>query len=467
MNMNLIFLLILLGINVLMALMGRIFANPHKNIILETTLPKDKLNEPQVLQVRRAYKKRLLWIAGLFSLVDVLVLFVARHSIIRYDSIALIFFMVSLFALIGINYYTQIIFIRKMTHVKMTNGWLVPTKPLLVDTKLIQNKNRKLLSFFWYLPSFAITLAGIVYTLVALKQSMGTLVIGVVSLLMIGLFVFLHYRVSRLPVKPLTDQEDINQQVNDAMRHYWSLMMILSALVFSPLSFLPALSIAMSYELSMILTFSYFALMMMYIGVVFYLLFKLRRTQDQLILHASDYRYGDEDQYWRYGIYINPDDPRVIVPDRLGMNMSTNLGRPAGRISMILLTVAVVIIACITLLVSDFSSDPFRMSITGDTVDLSAPFSKTREIPLDDITAVQLVDHLPKGGIRVFGSATDHYLTGEFRFADDSAYLLVYRDESPVIEIKTADYTYYFTTKDSESTMKQYQQLLEKVDLVS
>ncbi|MBL1228863.1 hypothetical protein IW492_06400 [Enterococcus sp. BWB1-3] len=459
--MNIIFLLILLGINLSMALLGRIIANPHKNIILETTLPKDKLNEPQVLNVRQEYKKRLLLIAAAFSIFDLLIL------LTTYDSITLLFFMLSLFMMLGVNYYTEILYIRKMTHVKITNGWILPTKPLLVDTKLIQNKNRKLLSYYWYLPGILISLGGTIYSFTNYQQALGTAIFGVISLLMAGLFIFLHYLVSRLPVKPLTNDEIINQQVNDAMRHYWSLLLVSSAFIFSPLSFIPILSITLSYQSGMILTIAYFILLTIYVGFIFYLLFKLRRTQDQLIMQAKDYRYGDEDQYWRYGIYINPEDPRIFVPDRLGMNISTNLGRPAGKISMIVLlivAVAAVALSSIPLMISDFSSNPFRMTVTTDDISLSAPFSKTREIPLDIITSVQLIDKLPANRIRMFGSATDHYLTGEFRIGDESAYLLVYNNEVPILEIKTENYTYYYTNKDAEKTKKEYEELIKKVN---
>lgn len=461
MNMNMIFLLTLFGINILMALLGRIIANPHKNIILETTLPKDKLNEPQILSVRQEYKKRLLLIAASFSIFDLLIL------LIVYDSIAMLFFMFSLFTMLGVNYYTEIIYIRKMTHVKITNGWILPTKPLLVDTKLIQNKNRKLLSYYWYLPSVLISFGGTIYSFANYQQALGTVISGVISLLMAGLFIFLHYLVSRLPAKPLTNDEKINQQVNDAMRHYWSLLLVSSAFIFSPLSFMPVLSITLTYQSGMILTISYLILLAVYIGFIFYLLFKLRRTQDQLIMQASDYRYGDEDQYWRYGIYINPEDTRIFVPDRLGMNMSTNLGRPAGKISIIVLlivTAAAVVFASIPLLISDFSSDPFRMTVSSDDISLSAPFSKTREIPLNTVTSVQLIDKLPENRIRVYGSATEHYLTGEFRMGNEIAYLLVYNNEVPIIEIKTKDYTYYYTNKDTEKTKEEYKELIEKVN---
>ncbi|MHC5218517.1 DUF5808 domain-containing protein [Enterococcus sp. LJL128] len=459
--MNLIFLLILLSMNLLMAVIGRIVANPHKNIILETTLPKEHLQDSQVTQVRQTYKLRLIQTALLFSLADLLILF------LPYDSLAMLFFLLSIFGLIGVMYFMQVLYVRRMTDVKIKNNWILPTKPLLIDTKLIQNKNRRLIKPYWFIPGIVISFAGCLYTFFILNSAIEVIIFGGISLITLGIFIYSYYLIRRLPVKPMTDDEQINQQVNDAMRYYWSLLLISSVLVFSPLSFLPALSTQAAYEKTLYLVIAYFVLLFAYIGFIFFILFRLRKTQDNLIMQASDYRYGDEDQYWRYGIYINPDDPRIIIPDRLGMNMSVNLGRPAGKAAMILTGIIIVgalIISCVPLLINDFSNDPFQLAISKTEVTMTAPFTRTREIPVTDIRSVQLVDKLPENSIRIYGSATEHYLTGEFRIADRPAYLLVYKNQQPLLKIETLDYTYYYTNKESEKTTQLFKRLQNELN---
>ena len=151
--------------------------------------------------------------------------------------------------------------------------------------------------------------------------------------------------------------------------------------------------------------------------------------QDQFVLQAGDYRYGDDDQYWRYGIYINPKDPKIMVPDRIGMNLSINLGRPAGKIILAatgILTIAVLFFATVPMFINDFSSHAFQATIENKQIELSAPLAKTRSIPFNQITAVSLIDDLPQERIRTMGAATDSYLTGEFKVAGKPAYLLIY-----------------------------------------
>lgn len=454
--MNFLLYVILVGVGFLMAFSGRIPANPHKNIILETTLPKEKLQDPQVLAVSKLYKKRLLQWAIAFLFIALPVIF------IPYDSLIMIYFLTVLFGFIGTFFYLEVIYIRKMTAVKVQNKWFLPTQPILVDTKLVANKNRKLISVWWFLPSFVLTIAGAIYSLIAVGKDNGSWLLFFISLFLFGFFLLFYYFIGRLPVKPLTSDEAINQQVNDLMRHHWSVLMAVSALVLSPLPFIAGLSVILPYEQMMLLTFGFVLAILVFIVFTFYYLFSSRKKQDQLISLAEEYRYSDEDQYWKYAIYINPNDKRILVPDRIGMNITTNLGRPAGKIIMSLVGLfvfGVLIAVSIPMLISDFSANPFELSTSHNGIHLSAPFSKNREIKWEEIKSVQLVNELPKNTIRVYGTATENYLTGEFQVDDHPAYLLVYRKEQPILEIETKDKRYYYTNKDSQLTKKYYKDI--------
>lgn len=456
--MNTLLYAVLVGLYFIMALAMRVMANPHKQIILETTFPADKLGEPAVTAVRKEFKRRLLQIAAIFSLISLPMVW------IRYDSIVMLLFLTGTFLSIGIDFYLQIIYIRKMTQVKVNNGWVIPTSPALVDTKLILKKNQKLLSFGWFIPAILITIGGCIFSINVLGfNSLSLLFLGI-SLATTALFLWLYYGLRLLPVKPLTSDETINQQSNDLMRHHWSVMLVIFTTVMSGLSFLPALSEVLSYEWSMRLTIIFLFVTIGAAVWVIYYLFSLRQKQDQLIAQAKEYRYTDDDQYWKYGIYYNPNDTRLMVPDRIGMNISMNLGRPAGKAIMaglILFIFAVLIGVTVPMMFMDFSQNPFRMSVTANEVELTAPFSATKEIPLESIESVELIEQLPSDAIRVAGSATENYLTGRFTVDGKKADLLIYRKSQPILKIETREMTYYFTNKDAAATQKDYQKLLK------
>ncbi|MGX7264888.1 DUF5808 domain-containing protein [Enterococcus crotali] len=456
--MNFFLYLLLVGVNFLMAFAGRIPANPHKNIILETTLPKDKLQEEQVLTVSKTYKKRLLQCALIFSIVALPIL------VIPYDSLVMLYFLMMLIGYIGTSFYLQVVYIRKMTTVKVQNNWILPISPILVDTTLVANKNRKLISVWWFLPSVLITLSGCLYSITTFGSANGNWIICLISLLMMGMFLLFYYFIARFPVKPVTSDEMINQLVNDQMRHHWSVLMAVSAFILSPIAFLAIGSVMVPYEQMMAFSIGYLILMLVFVLFTFYYLFSSRKKQDQLIAQAKEYRYSDEDQYWKYGIYINPNDKRIMVPDRVGMNISVNLGRPAGKFTLgltgILVLIALVA-ASIPMLISDFSSNPFELTTTRSSIYLSAPLSQRRQIDLNDIESVELINHLPKDRLRVYGTATENYLTGEFQVNGEPAYLLVLTDKKPILAIRTKNKLYYYTNKDSTLTEKYYRNILD------
>lgn len=454
--MNFFLYLLLVGVNFLMALAGRIPANPHKNIILETTLPKEKLQDEQVLTISRTYKKRLLQWAFIFSVAALPIL------TISYDSLTLIYFLVMIFGFIGTSFYLQVIYIRKMTTVKVQNNWILPTSPLLVDTTLVANKNRKLISIWWFLPSILITILGCIYSFTTLGLSNGNWIIGLISLLMSAMFLLFYYFIARFPVKPLTSDETINQQVNDQMRHHWSVLMAVSALVLSPLAFISVSSVSIPYEKMMLFSMGYALLILGFVLFTFYYLFSSRKKQDQLIAQAKEYRYSDEDQYWKYGIYINPNDKRIMIPDRVGMNISVNLGRPAGKLALGIIGVLVLfslVGASVPMVISDFSANPFELSTSHNGISLSAPLSQSRKITWDEIESVELINTLPKDRLKLYGTATENYLTGEFQINNEPAYLLVLTNKKPILEIKTNDKLYYYTNKDTTLTEKYYKDI--------
>ena len=59
----------------------------------------------------------------------------------------------------------------------------------------------------------------------------------------------------------------------------------------------------------------------------------------------------DDDSYWKAGLfYVNPDDPAIMVPKRLGIGWTINFGRPAGVICGVLTLLAVAVLIVIGLL---------------------------------------------------------------------------------------------------------------------
>lgn len=447
---------ILIGTYFLLALILRIPGNPHKNIILENTLPKDKLDEPKVTALRKAYKNNLLKIAGALSVLTLPLLFVS------YDSIVMASFSLLLVVSIGALYGCEIFYIHKMRQLLIEQDWLLQVAPVLVDTKLTVEKNKKLVPVAWLIGSLLIAGAVLIFSFFQFGSSTISWTLLGTFVLLWGVFAAGYYATTRIPVRALTDDQETNRQYNNLTKHTWSFMMVMLSYLFIPTLLIPFVTLVKSAWLSSVLMVGFLLLLLAGSLFTFYLTFRLRKKQDVLLEETTSYRYNGEDQYWKYGMYINPDDSRLMVPDRLGMNLSINLGKRSGKIISVITLVSVLVILIGTtfpLFLFDFGENQLHYTLTDDQVTLNAPLTKASSIPFVEMESVELLEDLPNTRIRINGMATDDYLTGIFKVENKRAVLYVDRSSKPILKITTQDEDYYYTNKDEAETQQLYQAL--------
>lgn len=46
--------------------------------------------------------------------------------------------------------------------------------------------------------------------------------------------------------------------------------------------------------------------------------------------------------WWQYIIYYNPDDPRTIVPKRIGIGVTLNFARPVAKVFAVVIVFAII-----------------------------------------------------------------------------------------------------------------------------
>lgn len=445
-----------LFLTVFMAFIMRIAGNPHKNIILENTLPADKINDPQVVDLANKYKRKLWQIALVFIVLALAALF------LKYDSLLMTGFWIIIMGSTAAFYGCEILYIRKMHRLITENNWTPQVKPVLIDTKLIPLKNVKMVSWFWLLPPLALIIAGFLIGRHALD--------GIVFATLMSLFVWLifaagWYFIARLPVRPLTDDASVNQRYNDLTKHHWSLIVVVSSWFTAPLLLLPLVSFNKAGAGGKALIVAFVLLLLGMLIFPIYYSFDLRKKQDQLISQAAAPRYYGDDPFWRYVFYMNPDDPRLMVPNRLNTKLGINLGRTSGKIIMGLvglLLVGAFFFSLVPVYLFDFTSDPFTMEV-GHSIAIKAPLTPSADIPLTKVKSVALIEKMPNDITRTNGLSTDNYATGDFRVSGKSANLYLDRHSKPILVIKTAGRDYYYTNKEPAKTKALYQELQAKI----
>ncbi|MDH6365487.1 putative membrane protein [Enterococcus sp. PF1-24] len=445
-----ILILIMIPVWLIMGFTQMIPAKPHNRVILENTLPKDKLQDPKVLALAKEYKKSIAFITAGGMLLTLL------SALIPYDSLLMTGFFILLIGAIGVYYFCLITYIRKMRTLIVENHWELPTEAIIVDTKIIQEKNRKILPFTWLIACLVLSLI-----LASLNFFIGSWIDGLgasaACIIMWSIFAISYYYISRFPIKSLSDDSQLNLQYNDLTKYYWSLSMVVMCFAFLPITMVPMALTSFSNQTSLI--FSGVLLIAILVGCFFSIrcLFVLRKKQDQLLQQIPHQRYVGEDQYWRYGLYYNPDDTRLMVPDRVGFNIGMNMARPIAKVFMGVISVFVtglLIFVTLPLFFYDFSPTAMQLDISQTTVTISAPLTKTSKIPLNKIEEVQLLDDIPKDSVRVNGTGTENYAVGSFRVKNKPATFLVNTKKAPILKITTSERDYYFTSNLPDATQE-------------
>lgn len=446
---------ILIFCNFVMAFTNSLAAKPHNYVIVENTFPADKINDPLVLSFRKNYRKRQFQLAGLLTLLDLSLLIPMK------DSIFMILFFVLLYITIGSGYLLQIRYIRKGHQLIVDNGWQLTEQPIQVDTQLLLEKNRKLVSPWWFALSFGVL---ILLTIMLHQQEMGSLTWILLSAcgLTSALFVSGWWAIGRLPVRALTNDSTINRQYNDLTKFYWSVFMVATSIFINLIVYLPLLTMSTSSRFFEILMTSEFLLIFLFCGFTIWWLFRLRNKQDQLLTQTPSFRYTGDDYYWRYGIYYNPDDRRLMLPDRIGLNITINLARVGGKIFIGLIPailIGVMLIVVVPLYILDYHPDPLTYEVKQESVVLDGPLYRESNINYNSIEKVSLLNKMPTIGMKVNGLASVNYAIGSFKVDGKSATLFVDHQSKPILKITTKDRDYYYTNTDSTVTKKLYQKV--------
>ena len=140
--------------------------------------------------------------------------------------------------------------------------------------------------------------------------------------------------------------------------------------------------------------------------------FRVRKLQEKL--GNSQGQYVDEDDQWIWGfLYYAPNDRRMLVNDRVGMNVTFNLARRPAQVIMALILAIVLACPLFGVWLIRMERAPVELEMT-QTELVASHLSGEWRVALEDIQEVQLLDTRPPLQ-RVAGTGMDNALTGTFR----------------------------------------------------
>ena len=162
---------------------------------------------------------------------------------------------------------------------------------------------------------------------------------------------------------------------------------------------------------------------------------KLRRMQEKLTRGSGVGAIVDEDDKWIGGmIYYNPNDSRLIVNERVGMNTTLNLARTSGKVITLFFLILLLALPFTGPAMNVYYKQPIKIEITKDEVEASQGITNYR-IKLSDIKNVELIDELPDDMVRVNGTSFDDLLKGDFKDGNENLTLLLRPNSKPFIKV--------------------------------
>lgn len=339
---NYTFVLILVGI---IQVFVQTFSK--KGYTLGVSVPKDVTETETMKQILKDYKLMTLTLTIFLSLSQYFLSYVTKSV-----GFLTLFFFISL----GLLSLPLIIYNKNLKN--MTKGLNQDKRKIIVlDNKSDRKDLRKILWLGYGASIFVILLTSLIlfinYDKIADTIIMHTDFKGNVtdirektyhnifypSLVSAGmLLMFYLINIIVIKVRPRISKENPEKSLENShkSKKVWTYYLIINAFVMT-LLFEIGLSIFSIKNSSLPLYILTALSLILSIGGVIYIGIKVG-TDGSRLDKMEDFSFEEDDKYWILGagFYNNPDDPAIFVPKRIGVGYTINIGRPTGKVIMIL-----------------------------------------------------------------------------------------------------------------------------------
>lgn len=402
-----------------------------KNITVGVTLPYEGRTDPEVLKLLAQFKKELGWIClGILALAAIFIALPVSFGL----SLTLYLVWVDLCVVLPMVPYVRCN--RALKMLKRTRRWGEQRiRMVAADLKAVTQPDKQTSQAAFVLPLVVSALPA--WWALGYRDILEGLLLltGPVCVLLFWLcwrFVF------RWRAEAVDANEDLTAALTRIRRRAWRRCWLWGAWFMALFSW--AMALTFEYPvLGLVLTAVLSAVM---VAAMVGLEFRLRRLQERLTAGSGREVYVDEDDKWIWGMfYCDPDDSRLLVNARVGLNATVNLGKPAGKVVIVLTAVLLLFMPLAGVWTMGEEKAPVALTLTGTA--LTATHSGTRyEIPLEQIREVELLEELPDIH-RVAGTAMDTVDKGRWR-CDEYGALNVCLDPrtGPWLLVTTAETTY-------------------------
>ena len=401
-------------------LLGYIMTNNakfKKNIAVGVTFMEEGKQDAEVISRLNRYKKQIKMITIVLLLAVIPGVFVSKFWILL--TYYLVWTDVTIF-IYAIPFY---LCNKDLKAIKKRRGWVQHSgEKVEIDMENIPNF-KEISPLLFIIPC--------IVSLLPLIWDRTFYVLYITSAASVLVFWFSYRYFYRNRSEVVNEERDLTRVLTQIRHYNWSKIWIFASwmtilLSFSGLLFIshPALALTLIFLVTAVICVEA-------VGIEI----KLRRMQEKLTRGSGVGAIVDEDDKWIGGmIYYNPNDSRLIVNERVGMNTTLNLARTSGKVITLFFLILLLALPFTGPAMNVYYKQPIKIEITKDEVEASQGITNYR-IKLSDIKNVELIDELPDDMVRVNGTSFDDLLKGDFRDGNENLTLLLRPNSKPFIKV--------------------------------
>ena len=401
-------------------LLGYIMTNNakfKKNIAVGVTFMEEGKRDAEVISRLNRYKKQVKMITIVLLLALIPGVFVSRFWILL--TYYLVWTYVTMF-IYAIPFY---LCNKDLKAIKKRRGWVQHQgEKVEIDMENIPNF-KEISPLLFIIPC--------IVSLLPLIWDRTFYVLYITSAASVLVFWFSYRYFYRNRSEKVNEEKDLTRVLTQIRHYNWSKIWIVASWMTIPLSFSGLLFIS---HPALALTLIFLVTAVICVEAVS-IEVKLRKMQEKLTRGSGVGAIVDEDDKWIGGmIYYNPNDSRLIVNERVGMNTTLNLARTSGKVITLFLLILILALPFTGPAMNVYYKQPIKIEVTKDEVEASQGITNYR-IKLSDIKNVELIDELSDDLVRVNGTSFDDLLKGDFRDGNENLVLLLRPESKPFIRI--------------------------------
>lgn len=445
MMMNIILAACFLPVWPVMYFLMRNTTKPKKNIILGVTLPQSSHEAPEVQDICRSFHKRLG--AVLLPLLPL----IAPPFFMQAMGPPMTWFMTWLAWLTIAPMTVFAVYRGRLLRLKRERGWVSEMSGrALADIRVAALPVKKVGGIWFFIP-VAISLIPLAAGLRGSDGSdgWGMAAVYLTFALTTALFWLCYHMIYRVRAEIVNENMTLTIALTRARRYQWSKFWVIAAWLTGLLN----LAVWLSGNNVTALLAAVLAYTLVIVAVSLQTEVSARAAQQKLTAECIGNAYADEDDLWIWGLfYYNPNDSHFLVNDRIGMNMSVNLAKPAAKVLMAFAVACVVALPFIGIWMWAEEATPVRLEMRdlGDGPAIVARHTRdVYVIPAAGIESVELIDELPRM-IRTAGTGFEHLLKGRFHAQGYGAVRVCLQTDSPPFLVITNEGGWIWILNDND-----------------